>query len=69
MIYLPGGQINELSSGKHHSLLFLPATPASCTLEGLFELTRRPSRTIGSPRMFLQKTAEKQGYRQVWGNR
>ena len=32
--------------GKHYSLPFLPATPSSPsrTLEGLFELTRRPSR-------------------------
>ena len=41
--------------GKHYSLLFLPATPSSpsWTLEGLFELTRRPSRALDSPRAFL----------------
>ena len=39
------------SSGKHYSLPFLPATPSSPsrTLEGLFELTRRPSRALDSP--------------------
>ena len=35
------GQINDPLSGKHYSLLFLPATPLSLsrTLERLFELT------------------------------
>ena len=48
IIDLPGGQINDPSSGKHYSLPFLPATPSSPsrTLEGLFELTRRPSRAL-----------------------
>ena len=38
--------------GKHYSLQFLPATTSSLsrTLEGLFELTRRPSRALDSPR-------------------
>ena len=31
----------------------LPATPSSPTLEGLFELTRRPSRALDSPRALL----------------
>ena len=46
LIDLPGGQINDPSSGKQYSLPFLPATPSSpsWTLEGLFELTRCPSR-------------------------
>ena len=40
------------SSGKHYSLPFLPATPSSLsqTLKRLFELTRRPSRALASPR-------------------
>ena len=43
------------SSGKHYSFPFLPATPLSPsrTLEGLFELTRRPSRALDSPRALL----------------
>ena len=55
LIDLPGGQINDPSSGKHYSLPFLPATPSSPsrTLEGLFELTRRPSRALDSPRALL----------------
>ena len=38
-------------SGKHYSLLFLPATPSvlSWTLEGLFELTWHPSWALDSP--------------------
>ena len=48
---LPGGQINGPSSGKDFSLPFLPVTPSSPsrTLEGLFEMTRRPSRAFDSP--------------------
>ena len=40
--------------GEHYSLPFLPATPSSPsrTLEGLFELTRRPSRALDSPRNY-----------------
>ena len=55
IIDLPGGQINDPSSGKHYSLPFLLATPSSLsrTLEGLFELTRRPSRALDSPRALL----------------
>ena len=43
------------SSGKHYSLPFLPATPSSPsrTLEGLFELTKRHSRALNSPRALL----------------
>ena len=41
IIALPGGQINDPSSGKHYSLPFLPATPSS------------PSRTLDSPRALL----------------
>ena len=43
------------SSGNLLSLLFLPATPLSLsqTLEGLFELTQRPSRALDSPRALL----------------
>ena len=39
----------------YFSLLFLPATPSSpsWTLEGLFELTRRPSWALVSPRALL----------------
>ena len=42
-------------SGKHFSLPFLPATPLSLsqTLEGLFGLTRRPSRALDLPRALL----------------
>ena len=52
---MPGGQINDPSSGKHYSLPFLPATPSSPsrTLEGLFELTRRPSLALDLPRPLL----------------
>ena len=55
LIDLPGGQINDPSSGKHYSLPFLPATPSSAsrTLEGLFELTQRPSRALDSPHTLL----------------
>ena len=49
IVDLPGGQINDPSSGKHYSLQFLLATPSSLsrTLEGLFELTQLPSRALG----------------------
>ena len=55
IIYLLGGQINDPSSEKQYSLLFLPATPSSPsrTLEELFELTRSPSRALDSPRALL----------------
>ena len=38
-----------------YSLTFLPATPSSPsrTLEGLFELTRRPSQALDLPRALL----------------
>ena len=57
LIDLPGEQINDPSSGKNYSLPFPPATPSSPsrTLEGLFELTRRPSRALDSPRELLPK--------------
>ena len=38
---MPGGQINDPSSGKHYSLPFLPATPSS------------RSQTLDSPRALL----------------
>ena len=49
------GKINAPSSGKKNSLLLDPATPSSPsrTLEGLFELTQRPSRALDSPRALL----------------
>ena len=52
---MPRGQINDPSSGKHYSVPFLPAAPSSPsqTLEGLFELTRRPSWALDSPRVLL----------------
>ena len=55
MIDLSGGQINDHASGKHFSLPFLLATPLSSSwdLEGLFELTRHPSRALDSPRALL----------------
>ena len=45
------------------SLPFLPATPSSPsrTLEGLFELTRRPSRALDSPRALLPERKRKRG--------
>ena len=54
---MPGGQINDPSSGKHYSLSFLPATPSSLsrTREGLFELTRRPSRALWKLFLELQR--------------
>ena len=41
--------------GGYFSHPFLPATPLSLsrTLEGLFDLTRRPSRALDSPRALL----------------
>ena len=54
---LPEGQINDPLLGKHYSLPFLSATPSSPsrTLEGLFELTWRPSKAINSPSvLFLE---------------
>ena len=55
LIYLDGGQINNPSLGLHYFLSILLATPLSPsrTLEGLFELTRRPSRALDSPRALL----------------
>ena len=35
--------------GEYYSLSSLPVTPSSRTLEGPFELTRRPSRALDSP--------------------
>ena len=57
--------MNDPSSGKHYSLPFLPATPSSPsrTLEGLFELTRRPFRALDS--CVASGTTEIQGHRQV----
>ena len=54
-IDLPGGKICYPSSRKYYSLPFLPATPSSLsrTLEGLFELTGRPSRAHDSPHALL----------------
>ena len=42
--------INDPPPGKHYSLPFVPSTPSSpsLTLEGLFELTRHPSRGLNS---------------------
>ena len=47
--------MNDPSSGKHFSLLFPLATPLSPsrTLEGLLELTRRPSWALDLPRALL----------------
>ena len=49
------GKIMTPHWGKHFSLPFLPATPLSPsrTIEVLFELTRRPSRPLNSPRALL----------------
>ena len=48
IIDLPGGQSMTPSSRKRFSLLFIPSTLSSpsWTLEGLFELTRCPSRAL-----------------------
>ena len=53
--------------GKHCSLTFLLATPssASWTLEGLFELTRCPSRTLNLASCVASGTTEIQGHCQV----
>ena len=55
LIDLPGGQINDPSSGKHYCLPFLPATPSSpsWTLEGLFELKQCISRALDLPPALL----------------
>ena len=60
---LPGGQINNPSSGKYYTLLFLPATPwsPSQTLEGLFELARRPSRVLDSSCVVSETTRTQSG--------
>ena len=44
-----------MTQGKHYSHLFLSSAISSLspTLEGLFELTRRPSRALNSPRALL----------------
>ena len=44
-----------LQQGRHYSLSLHPATPLcqSRTLEGLFELTWRPSQALDSPRALL----------------
>ena len=47
------GKLMTPGRGKHFSLPFLPATPLSRTLEGLFELTLRPSRALNSPCVLL----------------
>ena len=50
--WFDGGQVND---PEILFSLFLPATPLplSWTLEGLFELTRHPSRALDSPRVLL----------------
>ena len=55
IIDLPGGQINDPWSQKYFSLSLLPATPLSLfwNLEGLFELTRCPSKALNLPRALL----------------
>ena len=57
IIDLPGGLINDPLSGKDFSLPFLLANPSSPsrTLEGLYELTWRPSWAINSPRTLLSE--------------
>ena len=48
--YLPGGQINDPSSGKNPFPSLLSPTPQSQsrTLEGLFEVTQRPSKALNN---------------------
>ena len=54
LICLEGKSMTPLR-GNTNSLPFLPATPSSPsrTLQGLFELTRRPSRALDLPRALL----------------
>ena len=53
IFYLPGDK--SMTSSRGNAILFLPATPLSLlrTLEGLFDLTRHPSRALDSPRALL----------------
>ena len=55
------------SSGKYFSLPFLPATPSSppWTLEGLFELTRHPSRALNHSSHLPSGKTEIQGHGHV----
>ena len=53
IIDMPGGQINDLSSGKHYSLLLATPLSLSQTFEGLFEVTRCSSRALDSPCVLL----------------
>ena len=57
LVFHPEEQINDPFLGKLFSLLFLPATPLSLsrTLQGLFELPRRPSWALASPKLLLPK--------------
>ena len=59
IIVLPGGQINDPSSGKRYFLPFLPATPLSPTrtLEGL--LTLHPSRALDLPLLLPELQRDK----------
>ena len=52
IIDLLEGIIKDPWSGKHYYLLIFPATPLclSQTLEGLLELTQRPSSSLNLPR-------------------
>ena len=64
---MPGGQIDDPSSGKDYSLPFLPATPSSPsrTLEGLFEADTAPFKGPRLASCVASGTTEKQGHRQV----
>ena len=63
LICLEGKWINTPHRGKHWFLLFLPATHSSRsqTLEGLFKLTRRPSKVLNLTLYFAPRTTERQG--------
>ena len=53
-------QINDPSWVWYCSFMFLPATPSSSTLEGLFELTRLPSRLLNLTSYIATRTSETQ---------
>ena len=65
---LPGGQFNDPLLRKRHSLPHLPATPwsLSWTLEGPFEMIRRPLRPLTCVAF---QTIEKHRHCLVWIDR
>ena len=55
-------------AGTTYPLTLFPASPSSQsrTLDRLFELTQRPSRTLNLAFYAASGTTEKQGYSHVW---